>query len=116
MHKYEFPSLVISALALVVSVTTPILTYYWFDTNSKEFEHRGRFVVVDVYWSAEATTTQKNRPPKNVVEVYKIKNVGMRPAANAQLVVVRSNQSQKWPGIKFSPELVSVSRRDGHAE
>ena len=98
MTKYESFTLLISALALTVSLATPAITYYWFDSDSKEYEYRGRFVVVklNVEKATESSGNEKSVSAR-------VENVGGRPAEGVQISVLYPRDSTVPPALNLYP-------------
>ena len=82
MTRTEKISLSISALALAVSILSPVVVYYWFDTNQKEYTYRAVLAVVN--------SDEDIGESSNEVTIYRtvvVKNIGNRPAEGLMLAM-----------------------------
>jgi hypothetical protein len=100
MTKYERLSIWISIGALIVSVASPVATYFWLDPTIQQLRHQPRLHV------------EQKRDDQQVD--VSIRNVGRLPAQNVQLVF-RPRDNSPSPNPLFSlepPLLYSVEIRD----
>ena len=108
MTKFEKLTLVISGVALVLSLLTPIATYYWFDTATKDYKLRARFVGGG---SGLETSWNNKKPAKYFRQVI---NVGERPAEGVQVAVMYEDTSViSDNSIAFSPPTAFETKKSG---
>lgn len=80
MTKFERISVGVSLIALVISLLSPALTYYWFDSAEKEFLHRGLFVTTN----NDLDELPQGQHPTVPISIT-VKNIGLRPADSVQI-------------------------------
>jgi hypothetical protein len=108
MNKYEKLSLSLSILALVISISVPIASYYWFDPTLKQFGLRGRLQVSSSkderdYHNEIIRAIIMEETPKLGFNV-EIVNIGELPANGIQIISQYFDQATDG-GVTFEPIL-----------
>jgi len=106
--KYEKLTLLMSGAALFASFATPAVTYYFFDQETKQYNSRGRFILLNMH----AETIDSAGVAKDLWA--EVKNIGERPAEKLQFTVVFPKSSLGTSTVGFSPEIPTTVKRDGN--
>lgn len=117
MTRFERITLIISSLALVVSLLVaalgPWVTYYWFDPTSKAFSERAIFVTVhsDII-PPLVDDSPINGAPRLVAHIQ-LQNIGHYPANNAKIIVVANEASATEPEISVWGRVTERNKTSG---
>jgi len=110
MTRYEKASVYVSIFAVVISLTSPVLMYYWLDPTLKQFSLRGRLEVLlipenDELYKKIITAILMDKPPipANPLNV-EIQNIGKLPASGIQIVAQYFNEGKEG-GVAFEPPV-----------
>ena len=110
MSKYDRVSLIFSALALLVPIVSPIITYYVFDANEKDYNYRARFVG-----TGNGTETSWEKNPKHLHISWSVINIGKRPANNIQVAILYKDAMNHENEVNFNPLTnYEIEKRKGY--
>ena len=95
MTRYEKMAVLISALALLVSLLSPIVSYFYFDASAKDYKYRATFVMGTSDGSGSECNWKKKGPDSCRVSIaFLVNNVGERPAESPQIAVQLQSHCQ----------------------
>ena len=106
MTKVEKIGIGFSATALIISIISPIATYYWLDPNIKAFNNRARVRISIPGYGEPLSGFSPSLYTGNPFREAKITNLGNLPAKDVQVVI----EYKETPPIgeddfRFSPPL-----------
>ena len=102
MSKFEKLSIILAAIALFISILSPVVTFFWFDTSQRDYDSRARFELVSVSGSCEPEECTSDY--FGTVE-FKVQNIGNRAAIEYHLVATHNDhESALAELVAFKPE------------
>lgn len=111
MTRYEKISMYLSIVALLLSLGSPILMYYWLDPTLKAFSLRGRLQVssspeyADLHRKAIEALLTGSELPEIVFDV-EVLNIGELPASGIQIITQYNLSGVKEGGVTFDPPVL----------
>lgn len=102
MTRHEKISSALSIIAVVISILSPIFSYYYLDPTTKAFKERGR---LQCYFEREANFPN---PSYQIV----ITNIGQREAKDIQ-VVIKGTEKINGMQVTFRPPLEFTEETKG---
>jgi hypothetical protein len=109
MNKYEKVSIFLSIAAVIISILSPFLTYFWLDPTLKAFSLRGRLQVSSnqdhsSYQFAIIESIIRDTEVPNIPFDISILNIGQLPASGIQIVAHYEDEA-KDEGLTFQPPV-----------
>ncbi len=101
MTKAEKITISISAIAVLISIATPIATYLWLDPKVKEFNERARLQVTVDDPNKDLDSSMSSWDPYKI----NILNIGKLPAKDIQIVIRFKTELPAFDYFEFDPPL-----------
>jgi hypothetical protein len=121
MTQYEMLTLILSSLAILTAIASPVITYYWLDPQLQAFRNRARLQIEDAYHVNTQVIPAKS--PGELTRTIAqsnwsllITNTGALPAKDVQIVFryeqINENETRDPKFVFEPPTTVEQTAKD----